>query len=72
MHTIGAPSNVLSTLHPNTILKPNLDSNAHPDPQPTTPNPTPNPTPAPNPNRNCILGPRSWGKDHRLGDFNDK
>ena len=33
------PSPILSTLHPNTILEPNLDSNAHPNPQPT-PNPT--------------------------------
>ena len=30
----------LSTLHPNIILEPNLDSTAHPNPQPT-PNPTP-------------------------------
>ena len=30
MNTKGAPRKVLSTLHPNTILKPNLDSNAQP------------------------------------------
>ena len=41
MNTKGASRKILSTLHPNTILKPNLDSNAHPQPQPT-PNPTPN------------------------------
>ena len=35
---------ILSTLHPNIILEPNLDSNAHPNPQPT-PNPTPKPFP---------------------------
>ena len=29
MNTKGAPRKNLSTLHPNTILKPNLDSNAH-------------------------------------------
>ena len=33
------PLPILSTLHPNTILEPNLDSNAHPNPQPN-PNPT--------------------------------
>ena len=38
------PLPILSTLHPNTILEPNLDSNAHPNPQPT-PNPTPKPYP---------------------------
>ena len=42
INTKGALRKILSTLHPNTILKPNLDSNAQPDPQPT-PNPTPNP-----------------------------
>ena len=36
------PLPILSTLHPNTILEPNLDPNAHPNPQPT-PNPTPKP-----------------------------
>ena len=36
--------------HPNAILEPNLDSNAHPNPQPA-PNPTPNPTHDPNPNQ---------------------
>ena len=35
---------ILSTLHPNTILEPNLDSNTHPNPQPT-PNPTHKPYP---------------------------
>ena len=38
------PLPILSTLHPNTILEPNLDSNAHPHPQPT-PNPTHKPYP---------------------------
>ena len=38
------PLPILSTLHPNIILEPNLDSNAHPNPQPT-PNPTPKPFP---------------------------
>ena len=33
------PLPILSTLHPNTILEHNLDSNTHPNPQPT-PNPT--------------------------------
>ena len=30
MNTKGALREILSTLHPNTILKPNVDSNAHP------------------------------------------
>ena len=34
------PLPILSILHPNIILEPNLDSNAHPNPQPI-PNPTP-------------------------------
>ena len=38
------PLHILSALHPNIILEPNLDSNAHPNPQPT-PNPTPKPFP---------------------------
>ena len=32
MHTKGALRKILSTLHPNTIPKPNPDSNAHPQP----------------------------------------
>ena len=32
MNTKGALRKILSTSHPNTILKPNLDSNAHPQP----------------------------------------
>ena len=32
MNTKDALRKILSTLHPNTILKPNLDSNAHPQP----------------------------------------
>ena len=32
MNTKGALRKILSTLHPNTILKPNLDSTAHPQP----------------------------------------
>ena len=38
------PLPIFCTMHPNTILEPNLDSNAHPNPQPT-PNPTPKPYP---------------------------
>ena len=41
--TKGALRNILSTLHPNTILKPNPDPNAHPNPKPS-----PNPHPGPN------------------------
>ena len=32
MNTKGALRKILSNLHSNTILKPNLDSNAHPQP----------------------------------------
>ena len=32
MNTKGALRKILSTLHPNTILKPTFDSNAHPQP----------------------------------------
>ena len=32
MNTKGALRKILSTLHPNTILKPNPDSNTHPQP----------------------------------------
>ena len=32
MNTKGALRKILSTLHPNIILKPNLDSDAHPQP----------------------------------------
>ena len=32
MNTKGALRKILSNLHPNTILKPNLDSNTHPQP----------------------------------------
>ena len=32
MNTKGALRQILSNLHPNAILKPNLDSNAHPQP----------------------------------------
>ena len=32
MNTKAALRKILSTLHPNNILKPNLDSNAHPQP----------------------------------------
>ena len=41
---ISFPSPILSTLHHNNILEPNLDSNAQHNPQPT-PNPTPKPYP---------------------------
>ena len=50
MNTKGALRKILSTLHPNTIFKPNLDSNTHPNPQPS-PNPTLIPTPSPTPNQ---------------------
>ena len=46
----GAQRNLLSTLHPNNILKPNPDPNAHLKPKPgPTPTPTPNPSPSSNP-----------------------
>ena len=32
MNTKGALRKILSNLHPNTIIEPNLDSNAHPQP----------------------------------------
>ena len=32
MNTKGALRKILSTFHPNTICKPNLDSTAHPQP----------------------------------------
>ena len=32
LNTKGSLKKILSTLHPNTSLKPNLDSNAHPQP----------------------------------------
>ena len=32
MNTKGALRKIFSTLHPNAILKPNLDSNTHPQP----------------------------------------
>ena len=32
MNTMGALRKILSTLHRNTIVKPNLDSKAHPKP----------------------------------------
>ena len=52
-HSMGTKAvrrKILSTLQPNTILKPNPDPNAHPNPQPS-PNPTPLPTPNPNPSQ---------------------
>ena len=48
-HIASLPAQAVE--HPNAILEPNLDSNAHPNPQPA-PNPTPNPTHDPNPNPN--------------------
>ena len=48
-HVASLPAQAVE--HPNAILEPNLDSNAHPNPQPA-PNPTPNPTHDPNPNPN--------------------
>ena len=39
-NSLSFPLPILSTLHRNIILDPNLDSYAHPNPQPT-PNPTP-------------------------------
>ena len=50
MGTKAAQRKILSTLHPNTILKPNPDPNTHPNPQPS-PYPTPTPTPSPKPSR---------------------
>ena len=47
-HVASLPARAVE--HPNAILEPNLDSNAHPNPQPA-PNPTPNPTHDPNPNQ---------------------
>ena len=49
--TKAAQRKILSTLHPNTILKPNPNPNTHPNPQPS-PNPTPTPRPSPSPNLN--------------------
>ena len=46
MGTKGARRGILSTLHPNTILKPNPDPNACPNPMPS-----PNPTRTPSPNQ---------------------
>ena len=43
MGTKGERRKILSTLHPNTILKPNPDPNTHLNPQPS-PNGTPAPT----------------------------
>ena len=48
--TKAARRKIFSTLHPNTILKPNLHPNAQPIPQPS-PNPTPILPPTPNPNQ---------------------
>ena len=71
--TKGAQRKIFSTLHPNTILKPNPDPNARPSPKlspnpnPTsTPNPRPNPSPGPNasPNPNPNPNPSS---NPRLG-----
>ena len=72
-HVAPLPAQALE--HPNTILELNLDANAYPNPQPAphpTPNPTPDPNPNPNPNQDWIMGPSWWGKEHRLGGFNDK
>ena len=51
MGTKRTQSQNLSILHPNNILKPNHDPNAHTNPQPS-PNPTPTPTPSPDSNPN--------------------
>ena len=56
MGTKGAQRTFLSTLHPNTILKPNPDPNAHPNPMPPNPTPTPSPDPHPSPSSNPRLG----------------
>ena len=48
MGTKATQRKILSTLHPSTLLKPNLDPNTHPNPQPS-PSPTPTPTPSPKP-----------------------
>ena len=52
--TKGSRWKFLSTLHPNTIFKPNPDPNTHPNPRPT-PTPTPNPNPSPNPRLGLAL-----------------
>ena len=54
--TEGNPRKILSTFHPNTILKPNLCPNAHPNHKPSanptrSPSPNPNPDPSPYPNQ---------------------
>ena len=48
-HVASLPAQAVK--HPNAILEPNLDSNAHPNPQPA-PDPAPNPSDDPNPNPN--------------------
>ena len=45
MNTKGALRKILSNLHPNTILEPNLDSNTHPQPSAYS---LPEPPPPPN------------------------
>ena len=56
--------NCLSTLHPNTILEPHPDLNAHPTPKPT-PTTTPTPTPTPNPRLGLefVLGSKMKSND---------
>ena len=52
MNTKGALRKILSNLHPNTILKPNLDSNTHPQPSAYSypySYPSPNPSPGSHP-----------------------
>ena len=51
MGTKGAQRDILFTLHPNPILKPNPHPNTHPNPQPS-------------PNQDQILGPSWWGREH--------
>ena len=56
---------ILSTLHPNTTLKPNPDPTTHPNPQPS-PNPTPTPTPSPSPKPEPPPPPGSRGNNAKM------
>ena len=74
MGTKGAQRTILSTLHPNTILKPNPDPNARPNPTPSpnptrTPRPNPNPSPSPWASSNPRLGSELvWGSTMESND----
>ena len=74
MGTKGARRQSLSTLHPNTILKPNPDPNARPIPTPSPnptrpPSPNPTPTPSPSPSSNPRRGSELvWGSTMESND----